>query len=84
MLIYVLICSHINLFPRISQFFHISALLYSCFILLYLKGGTILERFIVAFPGEAVLSPIMNGLGGNLAAVNASRVSTAYHTTNKG
>lgn len=47
-------------------------------------GGTILERFVTTFPGEAVLSPIMNGLGGNLAAVQASRVSTAFHTTGRG
>lgn len=46
-------------------------------------AGTILERFVVFFPGLAVLAPIINGLGGNLAAVNASRLSTAFHLTGR-
>ncbi len=39
----------------------------------------ILERFVTTFEGLAVLAPIINGIGGNLGAVLASRVSTALH-----
>ena len=40
----------------------------------------ILERYVSEFEGEAVLAPIINGVGGNLGAVLASRVSTALHS----
>jgi solute carrier family 41 len=35
---------------------------------------------VTTFEGLAVLAPIINGIGGNLGAVLASRVSTALHS----
>jgi solute carrier family 41 len=35
---------------------------------------------IARFSGIAVFQPIINGVGGNLAAVQASRISTSLHT----
>ena len=43
------------------------------------QAGVVLERYVSLFEGEAVLSPIINGVGGNLGAVLASRISTALH-----
>eukprot|EP00042_Codosiga_hollandica_P041048 m.362669 g.362669 ORF g.362669 m.362669 type:complete len:321 (+) comp56018_c0_seq15:586-1548(+) len=42
-------------------------------------AGVILERYVSQFESEAVLSPVINGIGGNLGAVLASRISTALH-----
>lgn len=52
----------------------------SCLGLTCAKAGLVLERFVSRFAGEAVLAPIINGVGGNLGAILASRLSTAYHT----
>eukprot|EP00052_Salpingoeca_macrocollata_P016489 m.132558 g.132558 ORF g.132558 m.132558 type:complete len:517 (-) comp20070_c0_seq1:46-1596(-) len=43
-------------------------------------AGLILEQFNVRFPGLAALSPVINGIGGNLGAVQASRISSALHS----
>ncbi|XP_003384010.3 PREDICTED: solute carrier family 41 member 1-like isoform X2 [Amphimedon queenslandica] len=42
-------------------------------------GGFILSKTVSVFPGIAIYSPIINGIGGNLAAVQASRISTHLH-----
>ena len=50
-------------------------------MLLSSGGGLILEYAVDAFNGIAVFQPVMNGVGGNLVAVQASRMSTYLHTT---
>ncbi|XP_040066192.1 solute carrier family 41 member 1 [Ixodes scapularis] len=42
-------------------------------------SGNILDVAIKKFPNMAAFQPLMNGLGGNLAAVHASRMSTLLH-----
>ncbi|KAI9328306.1 hypothetical protein DFJ73DRAFT_800621, partial [Zopfochytrium polystomum] len=42
-------------------------------------AGLVLERFIDAYVGLAILVPVMNGVCGNLACVFASRLSTELH-----
>uniref|UniRef100_H2ZNE9 SLC41A/MgtE integral membrane domain-containing protein n=1 Tax=Ciona savignyi TaxID=51511 RepID=H2ZNE9_CIOSA len=43
-------------------------------------GGFILDFALLKNPGVAVFAPVMNGVGGNLVAVQASRISTHLHT----
>ncbi|OZC08143.1 divalent cation transporter, partial [Onchocerca flexuosa] len=42
-------------------------------------GGFMLESTIKQFPKIAVFQPVINGVGGNLAAIQASRLATFYH-----
>lgn len=42
-------------------------------------GGLILSYFVQRFKGIAVFSPVINGVGGNLVAVQASRLATFLH-----
>ena len=42
-------------------------------------GGLILDRAVTKFSGIAVFQPLFNGVGGNLVAVQASRISTYLH-----
>ncbi|KAM3726804.1 Solute carrier family 41 member [Dirofilaria immitis] len=42
-------------------------------------GGFMLESTIKRFPKIAVFQPVINGVGGNLAAIQASRLATLYH-----
>ncbi|KAL3981693.1 Divalent cation transporter family protein [Acanthocheilonema viteae] len=42
-------------------------------------GGFMLESTIKRFPKIAVFQPVINGVGGNLAAIQASRLATFYH-----
>ncbi|XP_014469155.1 PREDICTED: solute carrier family 41 member 1-like [Dinoponera quadriceps] len=51
----------------------LSALLISGF------GGLILDRVVNMYNGFAIFSPIINGIGGNLVSVQASRTSTMLH-----
>ena len=44
-------------------------------------GGLILDYAQEVFNGIAVFQPVMNGVGGNLVAVQASRMSTALHSS---
>ncbi|CAJ0935912.1 unnamed protein product, partial [Mesorhabditis belari] len=46
-------------------------------------GGFVLERAIRQFPAIASFQPVINGVGGNLAAVQASRLSTSYHQSGR-
>ena len=50
-------------------------------------GGLILNKAVARFNGIAVFQPVFNGVGGNLVAVQASRISTYLHRnvrTNEG
>ncbi|KAG1674999.1 Solute carrier family 41 member 2 [Nymphon striatum] len=54
----------------------------NCVIKLYLScsvGGLILDFTVSSFHGIAVFQPVINGVGGNLVAVQASRISTYLH-----
>jgi len=42
-------------------------------------GGLILDSTLKYFSGVAVFQPVINGVGGNLVAVQASRISTSLH-----
>jgi len=42
-------------------------------------GGLILDFAVANYNGIAVFQPVINGVGGNLVAVHASRLSTALH-----
>lgn len=42
-------------------------------------GGYILERSVSEFKGIAIFQPVINGVAGNLVAVQASRISTYFH-----
>lgn len=42
-------------------------------------GGVILDFMVSRFEGIAVFQPVINGVGGNLVAVQASRISTSLH-----
>ncbi|KAG5313837.1 S41A2 protein, partial [Acromyrmex insinuator] len=42
-------------------------------------GGLVLERTINSFKGSEVFQPVINGIGGNLVSVQASRMSTMLH-----
>jgi len=42
-------------------------------------GGLILDFMVSRFENIAVFQPVINGVGGNLVAVQASRISTALH-----
>ena len=44
-------------------------------------GGLILNKAVTKFKGIAVFQPVFNGVGGNLVAVQASRISTYLHTS---
>lgn len=46
-------------------------------------GGLILNRTVATFKGIAVFQPVINGVGGNLVAVQASRISTSLHKVAK-
>ncbi|CAG0902824.1 unnamed protein product [Darwinula stevensoni] len=42
-------------------------------------GGLILEQALEHYRGIAVFQPVINGIGGNLAGVQSSRISTYFH-----
>ncbi|XP_021001191.1 solute carrier family 41 member 1 isoform X2 [Parasteatoda tepidariorum] len=46
-------------------------------------GGCILDFAVDKFHGIAVFQPVINGVGGNLVAVQASRISTYLHQRSK-
>ncbi|XP_035225629.1 solute carrier family 41 member 1-like, partial [Stegodyphus dumicola] len=46
-------------------------------------GGCILDFAVDRFHGIAVFQPVINGVGGNLVAVQASRISTYLHQRSK-
>lgn len=46
---------------------------------LFSGGGLVLERMINSYNGSEVFQPVINGIGGNLVSVQASRMSTMLH-----
>ena len=48
-------------------------------MLLSSLGGSVLERALDRFPSIAVYQPLVNGVGGNLAAISTSRLSSQIH-----
>lgn len=44
-------------------------------------GGLVLDQAVGTFPGYVTFQPIINGIGGNLVSVYASRTSTMLHKT---
>ncbi|KAI1301829.1 Solute carrier family 41 member 2 [Halotydeus destructor] len=42
-------------------------------------GGIILDKSMSIFPAVAPFQPVINGVGGNLVAIQASRISTYLH-----
>jgi len=46
-------------------------------------GRVILDMTVALFKGIAVFQPVINGVGGNLVAVQASRISTSLHRDSK-
>ncbi|XP_076447863.1 solute carrier family 41 member 1-like isoform X2 [Babylonia areolata] len=50
-----------------------------CAMVISLGGGYILESTVTKYHGFAVFQPVINGVGGNLVAVHASRISTYLH-----
>ncbi|CAH1266395.1 SLC41A2 [Branchiostoma lanceolatum] len=54
-----------------------------CAMVISSGGGLILDFAVSAYHGIAVFTPIINGVGGNLVAVQASRLSTWLHTRGK-
>ncbi|XP_002740553.1 solute carrier family 41 member 1-like [Saccoglossus kowalevskii] len=46
-------------------------------------GGLVLDFAVSNYHGVAVFTPIINGVGGNLVAVQASRISTDLHSSGK-
>lgn len=42
-------------------------------------GGLVLNRAVEVFGGFVVFQPIINGIGGNLVSVQASKISTMLH-----
>lgn len=47
--------------------------------LIFSGGGLVLEQMIDNYPGSEVFQPVINGIGGNLVSVHASRMSTMLH-----
>ncbi|KAJ8957968.1 hypothetical protein NQ318_001969, partial [Aromia moschata] len=45
------------------------------------SGGLVLDSAVDQFSGYEVFQPIINGIGGNLVSVQASRISTMLHKT---
>ncbi|KAG2173204.1 hypothetical protein INT43_004578 [Umbelopsis isabellina] len=42
-------------------------------------AGLVLERYVEQYKGLAMLTPILDGLAGNLGSIYASRISTSLH-----
>lgn len=42
-------------------------------------GGLVLDQAVNHFDGFVVFQPIINGIGGNLVSVQASKISTMLH-----
>lgn len=52
-------------------------------MLLHRLGGLVLDQALDVFKGFAVFSPIINGIGGNLVSVQASKMSTMLHQSSE-
>ncbi|KAK3600640.1 hypothetical protein CHS0354_031552 [Potamilus streckersoni] len=54
-----------------------------CSMVISSLGGLILDFTVKRFSGIAVFQPVINGVGGNLVAVQASRISTSLHKVSR-
>uniref|UniRef100_A0A914H2G4 SLC41A/MgtE integral membrane domain-containing protein n=1 Tax=Globodera rostochiensis TaxID=31243 RepID=A0A914H2G4_GLORO len=52
-------------------------------MLISISGGYILRHAVDSFPSATLLQPVINGVGGNLVAVQASRLATYLHQFGK-
>ncbi|KAG8238292.1 hypothetical protein J437_LFUL017047 [Ladona fulva] len=52
-----------------------------CALLISGFGGLVLDSAVSLFDGFVIFQPIINGIGGNLVSVQASRISTMLHQT---
>lgn len=50
-------------------------------IFIFSFGGLVLDQAVDSFEGFVVFQPIINGIGGNLVSVQASKISTYLHQT---
>lgn len=50
-------------------------------LICFRSGGLVLDMAVDQFNGYEVFQPIVNGIGGNLVSVQASRISTMFHKT---
>lgn len=48
-------------------------------IISFSLGGLVLDAAVGVFNGFVVFQPIINGIGGNLVSVQASKISTMLH-----
>lgn len=55
----------------------------SCLTQIFRSGGLVLMKAVGEFSDYEVFSPIINGIGGNLVSVQASRIATLLHQTSK-
>ena len=47
---------------------------------IFSMAGLVLERYIVQYNGLALLTPVLNGIAGNVGSIYASRISTRLHS----
>jgi solute carrier family 41 len=50
---------------------------------MFRTGGLVLKRAVDQFNGFVVFQPIINGIGGNLVSVQASKISTMLHQSSE-
>ena len=53
--------------------------MYLCMMRNFSMGGLILDKAEQKFAPLALYQPVINGVGGNLVSVQASRISTSLH-----
>lgn len=61
----------------ISLIFHIVSTFQTCNE--HRMGGLVLDAAVNVYKGFVVFQPIINGIGGNLVSVQASKISTMLH-----
>ncbi|CAB3406156.1 unnamed protein product [Caenorhabditis bovis] len=54
-----------------------------CAMIITTGSGYVLKKSMLAYPPIAAFQPLINGLGGNLVGVQASRISTQLHRARK-
>lgn len=50
-------------------------------LIFYFRFGGLVLDYAEKFKGFVIFQPIVNGIGGNLVSVQASRISTMFHQT---
>ena len=63
-----------NTLVNFLEYFYLLTPCFDCSL-----GGVILDYTVSVYKGIAVFQPVINGVGGNLVAVQASRLSTWLH-----